>query len=152
MSPFWYPGKSRSAKSSAWGGIQPANYTDVVWRVSVKPRLWISLFYVFCFQEQALYGPRHAKMCLWAYRTAKSLIRLRKCAVWSGPSLSTNRTIWFIECFNGVQMPGWYLAHARDNLNLHILHIFEGTFLLDAVHSVFVPIWRKRTFGYKYHH
>ena len=31
-------------------------------------------------------------------------------------------------------MPAWYFAHAQDDLNLPILHMFEGTFLLDAAH------------------
>ena len=40
------------------------------------------------------------------------------------------------EFMNGEQRPGWYFAHAHD-LNLHILHKFEGTFSLDAVY--FIP-------------
>ena len=27
---------------------------------------------------------------------------------------------------------GWYYAHVQDNPNLRILHMFEGTFSLDA--------------------
>ena len=32
------------------------------------------------------------------------------------------------ECMNGEQRPGWYFAHVQDDLNLHILRMFEGTF------------------------
>ena len=37
---------------------------------------------------------------------------------------------------NGEQRPGWYFARAQaqDGLNLRILHMFEGTFSLDAAH------------------
>ena len=35
------------------------------------------------------------------------------------------------ECMNGEQRPGCYFAHAQDDLNLHILRMFEGTFSLD---------------------
>ena len=30
------------------------------------------------------------------------------------------------------QSHGWYFAHRQGELNLRILHMFEGTFLLDA--------------------
>ena len=36
------------------------------------------------------------------------------------------------KCMNGKQRPGWYFAHAQDDLNLRILRMFEGTFSLDA--------------------
>ena len=35
---------------------------------------------------------------------------------------------------NSEQMPGWYFAHAQDDLNLPILHMFEDTFSLDIAH------------------
>ena len=35
---------------------------------------------------------------------------------------------------NGEQRPGWYFAHVQDDLNLLILCMFEGTFLLDKAH------------------
>ena len=28
----------------------------------------------------------------------------------------------------------WYFVHAQDDMNLHILHMFNGTFLLDITH------------------
>ena len=34
------------------------------------------------------------------------------------------------ECMNIVQMPGWYFVYGQDDLNLYILHLFEGTFPL----------------------
>ena len=35
-------------------------------------------------------------------------------------------------------MPGWDFAHVQDDVNQHILRMFEGTlfFSLDAVHMV----------------
>ena len=38
------------------------------------------------------------------------------------------------EYMNGEQRPRRYFAHAQDDLNLHILFMFKGTFLLDAAH------------------
>ena len=38
----------------------------------------------------------------------------------------------------GEQRPGWFFAHVQDDLNLHILHMYKGTFSLDAAHYVFV--------------
>ena len=42
------------------------------------------------------------------------------------------------ESMNGEQMPGQYFAHAQDDLNLRILRMFEGTFLLDAANIVLI--------------
>ena len=33
-----------------------------------------------------------------------------------------------------AQMLGWYLAYGQDDLDLHILHMFKGTFLIDMAH------------------
>ena len=65
--------------------------------------------------------PPHVKTCLAYMRTAKAQISLRIRAVWSGPSLSANRIIGYykIKYMNGEQRPGWYLAHAQDDLNAH---------------------------------
>ena len=46
-----------------------------------------------------------------------------------GPSLSANI---IIGCMNGEQRSRWYFAHAQDNVNLRILCMLEGTFLLDV--------------------
>ena len=40
------------------------------------------------------------------------------------------------ECMKGEQRPGWYFAHAQNDLNLRILLMFEGSFWLDAVHKL----------------
>ena len=39
-----------------------------------------------------------------------------------------------MECINGEQMPEWDLAHAQDDVNSHILPMFEGILSLDTVH------------------
>ena len=41
------------------------------------------------------------------------------------------------KCIYGAQRLRWYFAHAQDDLNLHILCIFEDTFSLDAAHLIF---------------
>ena len=40
-----------------------------------------------------------------------------------------------IECTKGEQRPGWYFAHAQNDLNVDILHKIEGTYSLDMVHG-----------------
>ena len=64
-------------------------------------------------------------------RTVMAQISLRLRAVWSGPSVSTNRISGNIERMNGEQRLGSYFMHAQDDLNLRILRMFEGTFSLD---------------------
>ena len=63
-------------------------------------------------------------------RTVKALIRLRLHCPHT-ESLDTT------ECMNGEQRPGWYFAHAQDNLNLRMLRMFEGIFSLDADHIIY---------------
>ena len=68
--------------------------------------------------------------------TEKVQISLCICAVWSGPPLSAN-SHWILQMYERrakVQMPGWYFVHAQDDLNPHILRMFEGTFFLDTAH------------------
>ena len=40
------------------------------------------------------------------------------------------------ECTNGEQMPGWDFAHGQDDMTPQILHMLEGTFVLDVVHVI----------------
>ena len=37
-----------------------------------------------------------------------------------------------IECLNEEQIPGWDFAHMQNDMNLHIGHMLDGTFLLDG--------------------
>ena len=63
-------------------------------------------------------------MQLW---TAKAKIRLRWCAVWSGPSLPTFK----IDCIKWEQ--NFRCEQTKqDDLNLLILIIVEDTFLIDV--------------------
>ena len=48
------------------------------------------------------------------------------------------------ECMNGEQSPGPFFGHAQDDLNLRILHVFKGTFSLDAAHTL---SWRNKITG-----
>ena len=36
------------------------------------------------------------------------------------------------ECMSGEQRPGYYFAHAQDDLNLHVLRKYEGNFSFSA--------------------
>ena len=45
------------------------------------------------------------------------------------------------ECMNGEQRPGWYFAHAEDDLNL-ILCVLKGTFSLKRP----MYVWHWHTF------
>ena len=68
--------------------------------------------------------------------TVEPQVSLHIQAGWSGPSLSTK---WNIPCYRKYEWTaktGWYLTHAQDDLNLCILHIFEGTFPPDMSHLI----------------
>ena len=39
-----------------------------------------------------------------------------------------------IECIKGEQKLEWDFTHAQNDLNLHILQMFEDTFLSDVAH------------------
>ena len=71
------------------------------------------------------FGRPMRKRVLGHMRTAKAQVRLRICAVWFGPSLSANRIIGYWILQNGwrEKRPGWYFAHAHDDLNLRILRM-----------------------------
>ena len=43
------------------------------------------------------------------------------------------------EYFNGEKMPGLYFVHVQDDVSLHILQMFDGTFSLDA--ALPIPIF-----------
>ena len=40
------------------------------------------------------------------------------------------------ECMNGEQRPRWCFTHVRNDRNLCILCMYEGTFLLDMAHTL----------------
>ena len=40
---------------------------------------------------------------------------------------------------NEEQSPGWFFAHVPDDLNLRILKMLEGTFLLDVAQMILEP-------------
>ena len=47
-------------------------------------------------------------------------------------------TLDTLERINGQQRPGWYFAHVQADMNLRILHMFEGTFFfLDEAHKIY---------------
>ena len=52
------------------------------------------------------------------------------------PQLKSLDTIAY---FNGGQMPGWDFTHEQNDVNLHILHMLQGTFLLDMAHLIPYP-------------
>ena len=65
-------------------------------------------------------------------RTVTAQISLHIHAVQSGPLLSANRIIGYYRMYEWKAKgpEDTYFAHAHDDLNLHNLHMFEGTFLL----------------------
>ena len=68
-------------------------------------------------------------------QTVKAQISLRIRAVWSEPSLSANRIIdWILQNVRMESKGLMYFAHVQDDLNLHILGMFKGTFSLHATH------------------
>ena len=62
-------------------------------------------------------------------------------AVWSGPSLSTNKIIGYHRMFNGEKMPRWDVAHVQDDANPSILRMLKDIFSLDAVHIFSAKIY-----------
>ena len=59
---------------------------------------------------------------------------------WSGSTLFERQGISGFsrtrvkECLNGEQLPKWDFAHVQDDVNLHILRMFEGIFLYRVAH------------------
>ena len=40
------------------------------------------------------------------------------------------------ERVNGEQIPGWCYAHAQDDQNLRVFHMFQGSFLLNVAQMI----------------
>ena len=38
------------------------------------------------------------------------------------------------ELMNGGQRSRWYFVHVQDDLNLHVMRMFQNTFLFDMAH------------------
>ena len=64
------------------------------------------------------------EMCFWVYVDSKGQISQHIHAVCSVPSLSDNKSQWLLQNV-------WMESKGLDDLNLHILHVFEGTFSLN---------------------
>ena len=45
-------------------------------------------------------------------------------------------SLYTAECMSGEQKPEWYFVHVHDDLNLHILCMFEGTFSHGVAHLI----------------
>ena len=70
--------------------------------------------------------------------TAKAQISLHIHAVWLEPSLIT-QSYWILQnVWWESKGPDYFFEHTQENLNLHISHLFEGTFLLDLAHIMIV--------------
>ena len=68
-------------------------------------------------------------------RKAEAQISLRIRAAWSGPCCPLTESLDTIECVNREQVPGWDVAHARDETESVHLRRFEDTFSLDAARA-----------------
>ena len=78
-------------------------------------------------------------------RTAEALIRLRACAVWSGPPLSANRIIGYYVTFQWKANARMRLRMFKMSESVHLI-VLEGTFALDAAHInviLFICIQKK---------
>ena len=67
-------------------------------------------------------------------RTTKAQISPRIHTVWSGLHCPLTDTMYTTKCKNREQRPRWYFAHAKDDLNLYILRMLEGSFLITPAH------------------
>ena len=74
-----------------------------------------------------------AKTCLQAYVNSEGPDHTQSD---QGIHSLLTESLDYTECMNWEQNPGWYFAHAQDNLNLFILHMLEGTFWLDVAQMI----------------
>ena len=74
------------------------------------------------------------KKCLRAYANSESPEQPSDQGLNCLLTESLNTTV----CRNSEQRPGWLFANAQDDLNLHILCMFEVTFSLEVDH-IFMP-------------
>ena len=80
-----------------------------------------------------LYRWRNVRTCLRAYADSEGANQRLHCPL--------TELLGTTECMNGEQRPGWYFAHAQDDLNRRILCLFKGTFSFDAAHIVFIFVF-----------
>ena len=73
-------------------------------------------------------GRAKRKRAFGHMQTAKAQISLHIRAIWSGISLSSERIGGYYSSMESN------FAHAQDDVNPHILRMFEGTFSLDSAH------------------
>ena len=95
--------------------------------------------YTWVVRKRHIYqmNPPSEKMPSGLVRTAKAQIRLRGCASAQsdqGLHCPLTELLDTTECMDREQRPGWYFAHAQDAVSLRILHMFDGTFSLNAAH------------------
>ena len=73
-------------------------------------------------------SPMCSESGIWGQRWPRSI-----CAVVQsdqGLDCQLTESLDTTECMNGERGPRWYFAPVQDDLNLCILHMFEGTFCL----------------------
>ena len=84
-------------------GFEPLKFYCVVSRLhrcaGISVYTVLGTHVLVCFAVSRIIWPEHAKTCVRALRTAKVQIRLRIRAVWSGPTLSTNRAIGYYRMY-----------------------------------------------------
>ena len=99
------------------------DHTYYIWTTFVIkwPRLLCNDHAFYIWTTYITYGPcliymgRAMRKCIFGLvRTAKSQISLHIRAVWSGTLLSAKRIIRQYRRYQQEQMPGWDLAHVRD--------------------------------------
>ena len=74
------------------------------------------------------------KLVFGHMRTAMAQISLRIRAYWSGTLTVRLQNQWIFQIVWMDSKCPWYFAHAQEDLNLRILRMLDGTFLLDTAH------------------
>ena len=87
--------------------------------------------YLSCAMRKRVFGHMH---------TEKAQISLRIRAVWSGPLLSTNKSIGYYRIYEWRAKPGWYFVHVQDDLNPRIFRMFEGTWMRRLIWALIFPV------------
>ena len=87
--------------------------------------------------------PSRAKTCLRAYadsegpdQPAHPSSQIRSEQSDQGPRCPLTEALDITESMNNEQRPGWYLAHAQDDLHPFILRMLKGTFSLGVAHMI----------------
>ena len=88
-------------------------------------------------------GLRIMREFMWA---VKAQISLHICTVWSEPTLSTDRIIWYCRIYKWKEMPAWGFAHTQDEYESAVCACLlklspRGLSVNISILSLQLPIW-----------